>query len=339
MRYKDRWTERDFSPPLGGGGGLFSSIAIVLMHTRTDRPSGPISDDMRLLRVRPVAASALGIEPPEMRGTPRRDGRARTLTLPAALSVLAHAAALLVAMVFLPARTEPPASPAESSIAMVFAPAPADLPAATDVAPPSAETTPPAPAEHSDEPPAGEPSPPPVAQAPDVPAPAPIEPPAPAPLTAVTPPSEKTQPAPEEPPPPAQKPPPRQPAAHARSAPTTPHVAAPAEQQSAAVGFANPSASAAIVPPRPVAGMETNRAPTYPESARRRGEQGRVVLRVSVSSEGAPLDVEVMGTSGHPSLDSAALSAVRQWRFIPATQAGRSVAAVAEVPIRFQLSN
>ena len=105
------------------------------------------------------------------------------------------------------------------------------------------------------------------------------------------------------------------------------------------IGPAGPSVTAALVPPRPVAGMETNRAPTYPEIARRRGEEGRVVLRVSVSADGMPLDVEVMGSSGHPSLDAAALSAVRQWRFIPATQAGKSLPAVAEVPIRFHLNN
>jgi protein TonB len=317
------------------------------MRPRTDQPSDRIRDDARLLLARPIAATALGVGPAEMRDTPRRDRRARTLTLPAALSVLAHATILLAAMVFLRSRPEPPASPAESSIAMVFAPAPADQPSTTDVASPSADTAPPAPAEHSDEPPAAEPIPPPVAQAPpEEPAPAPIEPPPPAPLAPEPPPPVDAQPVPEEPPPPAQKPPPRQPAARARSTPTTPHAgvappheATPAEQQSAAGGSANPSATAAIVPPRPVAGMETNRAPTYPEAARRRGEQGRVMLRVSVSSEGAPLDVEVMGTSGHPSLDSAAQSAVRQWRFIPATQAGRSVAAVAEVPIRFRLSD
>jgi protein TonB len=289
----------------------------------------------------------MAIRPPEMGDAPRLNGHARgRLTLPAALSVLAHATVLAV-FVLLPARTEPPAAPAESSIAMVFAPAPADQPSAPDVASPSAETAPPAPAEPSDEPPPAEPIPPAVAPAPpEEPTPTPIEPPAPAPLAAEPPPPDVAQPVPEEPPPPAQKPPARHPAAHARSAPTTPHAGAapsheatPAEPQSAATGSANPSATAAIVPPRPVAGMETNRAPTYPEAARRRGEQGRVMLRVSVSPEGAPLDVEVMGTSGHPSLDSAALSAVRQWRFIPATQAGRSVAAVAEVPIRFRLSD
>jgi TonB family protein len=49
--------------------------------------------------------------------------------------------------------------------------------------------------------------------------------------------------------------------------------------------------------------------------------------------------VAVPGTSFHPSLASAALSAVRQWRFIPATQAGRSVPAVADIPVQFRRDN
>jgi protein TonB len=106
-----------------------------------------------------------------------------------------------------------------------------------------------------------------------------------------------------------------------------------------AVPTAQPVATGPVMPPRPVAGMETNRAPIYPEIARRRGEQGRVVLRVNISPEGAPLEVDVAATSGYPILDSAALAAVHQWRFIPATQTGVPVAAVAEIPIHFQLSN
>jgi len=85
--------------------------------------------------------------------------------------------------------------------------------------------------------------------------------------------------------------------------------------------------------------MENNRAPIYPAIALRRGEQGRVMLRVSVSADGAPLEVDVAQTSGFPSLDSAALSAVRQWRFVPATQAGRPIAAIADVPVRFRIEN
>ena len=113
----------------------------------------------------------------------------------------------------------------------------------------------------------------------------------------------------------------------------------PAETRSASLGSAPPAVTAPLVPPRPVAGTDTNRAPTYPDVARRRGDQGRVILRVSVSAEGTPLAVELKETSGHLSLDAAAQSAVRQWRFIPAIQDGRAVTAVAEVPVRFRLDN
>jgi protein TonB len=97
------------------------------------------------------------------------------------------------------------------------------------------------------------------------------------------------------------------------------------------------AAPAPVIPPSPIAGMDTNRAPVYPASALRRREQGRVVLRVRVSAEGTPADIEFAVTSGNPHLDAAALAAVRQWRFMPARQAGRPVAGIAEVPIQFRL--
>jgi protein TonB len=85
--------------------------------------------------------------------------------------------------------------------------------------------------------------------------------------------------------------------------------------------------------------METNRPPAYPQFALRRRDQGSVMLRVNVSAQGTPTEVDLAATSGHPSLDNAAIAAVRQWRFNPATQAGTPVAAVAQVPVRFQLEN
>ncbi len=96
---------------------------------------------------------------------------------------------------------------------------------------------------------------------------------------------------------------------------------------------------APLIPARPVAGMESDRPPAYPEAARRRGEQGRVVLKVDVSANGSPLDVSVVQGSGFASLDAAALGAVRQWSFMPATRGGTPVAAVAQVPIRFRLAD
>jgi protein TonB len=83
--------------------------------------------------------------------------------------------------------------------------------------------------------------------------------------------------------------------------------------------------------------MESDRPPVYPESARRRGQQGRVILQVNVSPEGQPVTVSVEESSGVPSLDAAARTAVQRWRFVPATRAGAPVAATAEVPILFRL--
>jgi protein TonB len=85
--------------------------------------------------------------------------------------------------------------------------------------------------------------------------------------------------------------------------------------------------------------MESDRPPEYPEIARRRGQQGRVMLEVNVSVDGMPVSVTVAQSSGYPSLDAAALSAVQRWRFVPATRGGSPVAAVAAVPVRFRLTN
>jgi periplasmic protein TonB len=61
------------------------------------------------------------------------------------------------------------------------------------------------------------------------------------------------------------------------------------------------------------------------------------MVRVAVSADGLPADVTVADSSGHPSLDQAAVAAVRKWRFSPATQGGRPLPSIAEVPIRFHL--
>lgn len=85
--------------------------------------------------------------------------------------------------------------------------------------------------------------------------------------------------------------------------------------------------------------MPSDRPPIYPENARRRGQQGHVVLHVDVSADGVPSAVTVAESSGYASLDAAALTAVQQWRFVPATRGGVPVPAVAEVPVRFRLTD
>lgn len=79
--------------------------------------------------------------------------------------------------------------------------------------------------------------------------------------------------------------------------------------------------------------------PQYPDSARREGKEGRVLLRVLVDEEGRTKAVEVNTSSGHDMLDQAATEALKKWRFVPARAGGKPVEAWVKVPIEFQLSN
>jgi len=84
-------------------------------------------------------------------------------------------------------------------------------------------------------------------------------------------------------------------------------------------------------------GLSANRKPVYPELARRRGQEGLVVLLAEVDAGGAATSVSVQHSSGHRLLDEAAVSAVRRWRFKPARYAGADVAGRVRVPVEFRL--
>jgi protein TonB len=77
--------------------------------------------------------------------------------------------------------------------------------------------------------------------------------------------------------------------------------------------------------------------PPYPRRAREMGWQGTVVLRVEVNPDGTVGEISVRRTSGYPSLDEAALTAVKEWRFAPLTDGAFSMSAVVDVPVRFDL--
>lgn len=84
-------------------------------------------------------------------------------------------------------------------------------------------------------------------------------------------------------------------------------------------------------------GAAGNPKPPYPNRARERGWQGRVLLRVSVDVRGRVLSIELAQSSGFGILDRAARDAVGRWRFTPATRSGRPVPGVALVPVVFAL--
>jgi protein TonB len=110
------------------------------------------------------------------------------------------------------------------------------------------------------------------------------------------------------------------------------------EVQSAARSDDGGRNEAAIAsPPRYGLPGLANPRPDYPWLSRRRGEEGRVVLRVTVDAEGSAAVVEVAASSGHDRLDRAALAAVRRWRFAPARQGGKAIPGTVAVLVTFRL--
>lgn len=79
--------------------------------------------------------------------------------------------------------------------------------------------------------------------------------------------------------------------------------------------------------------------PPYPTASRRLGEEGSVVLAVSIAADGSVTGVSLLRSSGFARLDAAALAhARRAWRFEPALAAGKPVAAQREITVRFGLN-
>jgi TonB family protein len=75
--------------------------------------------------------------------------------------------------------------------------------------------------------------------------------------------------------------------------------------------------------------------PVYPESARKEKLEGNVVLKIVINEQGHVEDPAVETSSGHESLDQAALDAVSAWTFKPATLKGKPVAVFYTITIRF----
>jgi len=155
------------------------------------------------------------------------------------------------------------------------------------------------------------------------------------------------EPPPPEPPqeaPPESEPPPRQeaemiqpqPEPEPRPKPASAPRAMPRTARSAPLGA--PSAGG-------VAGLRTkakpnylsNPPPAYPAASKQAGEQGVVMLSVSVTEQGRAASVRLERSSGFPRLDEAARNAVQRWRFSPARLGSIAVSSEVTVPVRFHL--
>ncbi len=77
--------------------------------------------------------------------------------------------------------------------------------------------------------------------------------------------------------------------------------------------------------------------PKYPRSSRLRGEEGPVRLELTVDAFGAVTKVSVAVSSGFEALDAAAVKAVREALFNPASRAGRNVESTIGLTFVFKL--
>ncbi len=130
------------------------------------------------------------------------------------------------------------------------------------------------------------------------------------------------------------------PVVHAQEAATTTEIQHTAKSTEAVkeTESKRTEAEPEVEPPKFGAAYLNNPAPEYPQLARRKGEQGRVMLKVLVSESGQPEKVQVDTSSGYSKLDQAAVEAVKKWSFIPASRSGQPVSAYVLVPIKFSLN-
>ncbi len=92
-------------------------------------------------------------------------------------------------------------------------------------------------------------------------------------------------------------------------------------------------AGVADADPKPFTGP----APEYPAKLRTAGVKGEVLIGFKISPTGRVLEPHIVEATD-PSFGDAALSAARQWRFLPMVRDGRPRASAAEMPFVFEPS-
>jgi len=102
---------------------------------------------------------------------------------------------------------------------------------------------------------------------------------------------------------------------------------------SIAVGQANESDTAALVPPK----LIESAPPTYPEAKRASGESASVALTLTIDRSGQVTDVAVAESAG-AEFDEAAVEAARALRFEPAHKNGAAISAKIRYLVEFKLA-
>jgi len=126
----------------------------------------------------------------------------------------------------------------------------------------------------------------------------------------------------------------------------------PVQQQTAPTAPAAPAAPAAAAPgpnlldkPKEINEGELKQlgcqipAPEYPPKAKRLQQEGTVVIKLTIGTDGAVTAARVARSSGFDSLDAAALASIRAGHCRPYTTAGVAQTVQATQPVAFNLND
>ncbi|WP_413284092.1 TonB family protein [Vibrio sp. MA40-2] len=75
----------------------------------------------------------------------------------------------------------------------------------------------------------------------------------------------------------------------------------------------------------------------YPRLAKRRGQQGKVLVEVWIDQKGQQIKQFIVDSSGYSTLDEAALNAISNWQFTVSVEQGYSIAHRVQIPVTFKL--
>ena len=77
--------------------------------------------------------------------------------------------------------------------------------------------------------------------------------------------------------------------------------------------------------------------PDYPQTARKEGSEGTVVLRITIGAGGDVEKVAIQESSGFPALDESAAQSVKTWQFDPAKVGDDPISSAVDLPVKFDL--
>ncbi len=100
---------------------------------------------------------------------------------------------------------------------------------------------------------------------------------------------------------------------------------------------ASPPVRTGSITTRPT--IVTSSRPVYPRVARESGWEGTVIVRTLIKTDGTPSELKIRQSCGHPTLDEAALDAVKSWTFQPAKDGNIPITKWVDIPIKFDLNS